>query len=249
MIGITGWIPDIADEPALGSQLDRFWEAGPGFPGLRAEPRVPEVPDALLRELEPGTLAILGDDLPDLLRPAYRAITEASARRAAGELVPDEDPAPDTERGTTVKRTRAAAKPTRATAPGPAAVPVGPSKPVGRAKPAKAAPTSSGRLTSSDLDELIEEATIDCYGEAEQAVGLLATLEEHVRLPFRITIFGGRVSIVSFDLTERNEIVAVCRHSSQRVRMLLTELPPPSPEPEGFEWVLAYLRWAQQWLD
>lgn len=74
----TGWIPDIADEPALGSQLDRFWDAGPGLPGLRAEPRVPEVPDALLRELEPGTLAIFSGTI---FRTCFARRTGQSRKR------------------------------------------------------------------------------------------------------------------------------------------------------------------------
>jgi len=110
-------------------------------------------------------------------------------------------------------------------------------------------PHGARRLTSPDLDELIDEATIDCYDESEQAVGLLDALEEHLRLPFRTTIFGGSVSVESLDVTERNEIVAVCRHGSQQLRMLLTELPLPSPAPQGSEWVHAYRRWAHRWQD
>ena len=39
--------------------------------------------------------------------------------------------------------------------------------------------TPAGR----DLDALIEEATVDCYDEAEQVAGFFACLEDELELP------------------------------------------------------------------
>ena len=40
------------------------------------------------------------------------------------------------------------------------------------------------------LRELIEEATVDCYDESEQHVGLLTMIEENVECPFPATVIG-----------------------------------------------------------
>ncbi|MGH8245803.1 MAG: hypothetical protein ACREUU_05155, partial [Gammaproteobacteria bacterium] len=46
------------------------------------------------------------------------------------------------------------------------------------------------------------------------------------------------------DLTERDEIVAVCRKGNHRQRIRLLDLPLPSPPPAGAEWIAAYRYWA-----
>jgi uncharacterized Zn finger protein len=82
-IGVTGAGrdgPSESDRHDL--PIDRFWLAGPELGELHIEPRAADLPDAVLRELEPATLAVLGADLPDVLRPAYRAFTDRAARLA-----------------------------------------------------------------------------------------------------------------------------------------------------------------------
>jgi hypothetical protein len=41
------------------------------------------------------------------------------------------------------------------------------------------------------LDELIDEATVDCYNKEEQVTGLFAMLEDHLALPFQTEVLGG----------------------------------------------------------
>lgn len=83
--GADRFVGDFAGDPALEAVIDRFWLAGPELSLMRIEPRAADISDAVLRELEPATLAVLGSDLPDLLRPAYRAFTDWAARRALGD--------------------------------------------------------------------------------------------------------------------------------------------------------------------
>jgi hypothetical protein len=45
------------------------------------------------------------------------------------------------------------------------------------------------------LEALIEEATVDCYDEYEQATGLLAMIEDELDLPFTTRVLGMEVSI------------------------------------------------------
>ncbi|MFL6191809.1 MAG: SWIM zinc finger family protein [Actinomycetes bacterium] len=70
--------------PPLAESLDRFWSAG-DLDALRIRPRAAEVPDALLRQLDPPAVDVAGRDLAELLTPAYRILTIAAERRALAE--------------------------------------------------------------------------------------------------------------------------------------------------------------------
>lgn len=98
-------------------------------------------------------------------------------------------------------------------------------------------------LTRERLNELVEEATVDCYNESEQATGLYTMLEENLRLPFETEILGAPVTVKGIDINDRDEIVAVCERAGQRQRISLLDLPLPSPPPEGAEWIEAYRYW------
>lgn len=81
--------------------------------------------------------------------------------------------------------------------------------------------TKDTALSPQHLDKLIEEATVDCYGEEEQASGFFAVIEENL-----------------------GHLDAVCERDGERQRIGLTNLPLPSPPPPGVEWIAAYRRWA-----
>jgi uncharacterized Zn finger protein len=78
-----GLVPPVA-APPLADCLDRFWSAG-DLGALRVRPRAAEVPDALLRQLDPPAVDVAGRDLAELLAPAYRILTVAAERRALAE--------------------------------------------------------------------------------------------------------------------------------------------------------------------
>ncbi len=101
------------------------------------------------------------------------------------------------------------------------------------------------RLGNARLDELVEEATVDCYGEAEQASGLLTMLEDHLALPFETEVLGAKVTVERLDATLRGEIVAICARGRERQAVPLLDLPLPSPPPAGVEWVQAYRHWSR----
>jgi hypothetical protein len=52
-------------------------------------------------------------------------------------------------------------------------------------------------ISSVELDELIEQATIDCDNESEQVTGLFTMIEEHFDLPFPTTVLGTAVSVAT----------------------------------------------------
>ena len=103
--------------------------------------------------------------------------------------------------------------------------------------------TGPARLSKARLDELVEEATVDCYDESEQATGLCTMIEDNLALPFGTTVLGVPVTVERVHLTRREEIVAVCRRASVRQTVPLLDLPLPSPPPAGAEWIEAYRHW------
>jgi hypothetical protein len=100
------------------------------------------------------------------------------------------------------------------------------------------------RRRTTRLDRLIEEAIVDCYGEAEQLMGLYAMIEDNLALPFETRVLGVPVTVVRIDLMPRDEIVAVCRRAGVRQPVPLLDLPLPSRRPAGDEWIDACRRWA-----
>lgn len=67
--------PSGADRPAgepLADVLDRYWSAGAGLGEQLAGPRTP--PDALLDQIPPFPIEVRGEQVAELLHPAYRAL-------------------------------------------------------------------------------------------------------------------------------------------------------------------------------
>ena len=95
--------------------------------------------------------------------------------------------------------------------------------------------TGRGSLRKARLDELVEQAIVDCYNESE--------IENNLALPFKTTVLGIPVSVERIHLTRQEEIVAVCHRAGVRQTVPLLDLPLPSPPPAGTEWIAAYRHW------
>jgi hypothetical protein len=101
------------------------------------------------------------------------------------------------------------------------------------------------KLSGADLDELIHEATVDCYGEDEQLDGFANMLENDLAVPFETTVLGVTVTVKKIDQNESG-IVAVCVRGEYRQVISIIDLPLPDPPPPGSEWIAAYRRWARR---
>jgi hypothetical protein len=93
------------------------------------------------------------------------------------------------------------------------------------------------------LEELVEKATVDAYGESEQRTGFFTMLEENLVLPFKTEVLGVPVTVERIDLTGADEIVAICRRGPHRQAIPILYLPLPTPPPPGAEWIEAYRYW------
>jgi hypothetical protein len=110
--------------------------------------------------------------------------------------------------------------------------------------PARIKKTGRPSMSKRRLAALIEEATVDCHDESEAVTGFLTMIEEHLAAPFATVVLGVDVTVTGVELTEREEIVAVCTRGKHRQRIPICEVPLPSPPPLGAEWIEAYRHWA-----
>jgi hypothetical protein len=92
---------------------------------------------------------------------------------------------------------------------------------------------------------LIEEAIVDAYGEAEQRVGFLTMLEEHLAVPFTTEILGTDARVDRVDLNDADEIVAVCRYGRHRQKNPDSQSPIALTTAGWLEWIEAYRLWAR----
>jgi Calcium binding len=103
--------------------------------------------------------------------------------------------------------------------------------------------TNLPSLGKAKLEALIEKAIVDAYDEDEQKVGLLTMMQEHLSLPFSVSILGVEAIVEKVDMTRDGRIVAICRRDGVKQRIEILDLPLPKPAPAGAEWIAAYSHW------
>jgi hypothetical protein len=101
------------------------------------------------------------------------------------------------------------------------------------------------KISDARLKRLIEDATVDAYTESEQRVGFLTMIEDNLAVPFITSVLGVEVSVERIELTDAEEIVAICRRGRTRQAIPILELPLPKPGPKGAEWIEAYRHWTR----
>jgi hypothetical protein len=103
----------------------------------------------------------------------------------------------------------------------------------------KAADKKRARLLA-----LIEEASVDCYDEEEQHMGLMTMIEENVACPFKAKVMGEEVEVVELRCPESGYgLDAVCRFKGKEYKIDINSLEWPKKKPDGFEWIEAYQLW------
>ena len=101
------------------------------------------------------------------------------------------------------------------------------------------------RSARAVLTAMIEEATVDCYNESEQAAAFFTVIEEKLTFPFETTILGAPVTVEQIRQGPGDHIVAICARGRALQAVPIVDLPLPSPPPAGAEWIDAY----RYWLD
>ncbi|MDY7079082.1 MAG: calcium-binding protein [Chloroflexota bacterium] len=87
---------------------------------------------------------------------------------------------------------------------------------------------------------------MDCYGEHEEFAGVMCTLGDELRFPFKATVVGESVEVVGIDGGRsglRRGIVARVRRGGQEYRVSLAELELVDPDLVSAEWLEVYRCW------
>jgi uncharacterized Zn finger protein len=69
---LEGW-PELP-EPSAPDLGDRWWRAGPGLADIEVRVQAADIPDAVLRQLDPVDIRIGTENLVDALRPSYYSL-------------------------------------------------------------------------------------------------------------------------------------------------------------------------------
>lgn len=87
------------------------------------------------------------------------------------------------------------------------------------------------------------EATVDCYNDSECVTGFYTKLEDHLAVPFATRVLGVEVTVTEVELSDDEQIMAVCGRGRSRQRIPILDLPVPTSLPAGAEWIEAYRAW------
>src|SRR5438132_227143 len=99
------------------------------------------------------------------------------------------------------------------------------------------------RISKARLDEMIEQATVDAYGESEQITGWFTMIDENLGVPFETVVLGVPVTVERVDLNRAEQIVVICARGRSRQSLPILDVPMPTPLPDGAEWIEAYRQW------
>lgn len=92
------------------------------------------------------------------------------------------------------------------------------------------------------LAAMAAEATVDCYDDSECLMGFYTMIGEHLATPFRTCVLGVEVTVSDIDL-HGAQIVAICTHGRWQQAIGILDLPLPTPQPDGAEWIEAFRCW------
>ena len=101
-------------------------------------------------------------------------------------------------------------------------------------------------IDNNRLDELLEQATVDCYDEVEEFLGVLCTLDGNLNFPLQATTLGETVEVIGLDESRSGlgrGIIAKVRKGDQEYRVALSELEFLDPDPKSAEWLAMYRYW------
>jgi hypothetical protein len=103
---------------------------------------------------------------------------------------------------------------------------------------------SPARQADPDLDQLIEEITVDCYDEDEQLMGFENAFDEDASFPCPGIVVGEEVQVLHFRRSDgRRELTATCQRNGKRYEIALLDVD-VNADPATTRLLAASHRWA-----
>ena len=97
------------------------------------------------------------------------------------------------------------------------------------------------------LQELLDQAIVDCYDAEEEFSGVLCTLEDNLSFPLQAEMMGEQVEVIGLDgrrSSLRKGIIARVRKGGREYNIGLADLHFSAPDPASAEWLAMYRYWA-----
>lgn len=109
-------------------------------------------------------------------------------------------------------------------------------------------PTWMTRCVPKEVREALEEATIDCYGEDEQASGLFELAAQELAFPFPGAVMGEAVSVVDALACpyDSSGLDLVVEYKKKRFAIAASSVELTKPLPEGHLYLAALLDWKSE---
>jgi hypothetical protein len=102
---------------------------------------------------------------------------------------------------------------------------------------------SPKRPSNRDLDELIEEITVDCHDIDEQLGGFETAFDNDATFPCPGTVIGHDIEVLSVATTNnRAELIATIRHAGKRYKIALLDIE-LNADPTTTRLLAAYHHW------
>lgn len=103
---------------------------------------------------------------------------------------------------------------------------------------------SPTRHANPELDELIDEITVDAHDEDEQLMGFENAFDEDAIFPCRGTVIGEEVEVLHVSRADgRRELIATCQRSSSRYEIALLDVTIDGDQATS-RLLAAYRRWS-----
>jgi hypothetical protein len=101
----------------------------------------------------------------------------------------------------------------------------------------------SARKADSDLDQLIEEITVDAYDQDEQLMGFENAFDEAADFPCPGTMVGEEVEVLSVSVkNHRRELIATCKRGGRKYDVALLDIDVHGDSATS-RLIAAYRRW------
>lgn len=97
---------------------------------------------------------------------------------------------------------------------------------------------------SKKLDDLIEEATVDCYDDSECLGGFEVMLADNLKFPLKAKVVGEEVEVIGVEL-KGNGLRAVCKRKGEKYEVDVLSLKYDPKQVIKSEWIEAYREWAK----
>ena len=104
---------------------------------------------------------------------------------------------------------------------------------------------NQANLTAADLDELIDEITVDAHGEDEQLWAFRQTFEDDIAVPCDARVIGEAVQVMKFDYDGNNRrgLTATCRRADGTKHVVAASDVVIPLSPPGAPYLAAYRKW------